>query len=109
MKRTPEGFDWLIAELRSDIEDMGKVEEANNQAVARIAAGARSYLDWAALGYTIHNIFGVIEGYCLRFSTRRRPCSSTSCAVSGMCFDVEFIDKLLRIKALLADDRNTGS
>lgn len=66
MKRTEEGFDRLIAELRSDVADLETVESRNKQALARIESGAREEPDWAALGYTIHNIYGTIEGYCLR-------------------------------------------
>lgn len=66
MKRTEEGFDRLIAELEADIADLEKVERRNKLAMARIESGARDELDWAALGYTIHNIYGTIEGYCLR-------------------------------------------
>ncbi len=66
MKRTEESFDRLIAELRSDIEDLSVLEGRNRQAAARVESGARDDLDWAALGYTIHNLYGIMEGYCLR-------------------------------------------
>jgi hypothetical protein len=66
MKRTTDDFERLIAELRSDAADLQVVVAENGRAWERIEHGADDRLDWAALGYTIHNIYGVIENYCLR-------------------------------------------
>lgn len=66
MKRSREDFERLIAELQSDIRDLRIVFRENVRAWQRIEAGADDRLDWAALGYTIHNVYGVIENYCLR-------------------------------------------
>ena len=66
MKRTAEDFDRLLAELDSDLVDLESVRETNIRAEARLSSGSEDQLDYAALGYTIHNIYGVIEGYCLR-------------------------------------------
>lgn len=66
MKRDRDDFERLIAELRSDAEDLHVVVAENARAWERIDGGADDPLDWAALGYTIHNTYGVIENYCLR-------------------------------------------
>jgi hypothetical protein len=66
MRRTRTDFERLIAELRSDVRDLNAVVAENARAWERIERGATDRLDWAALGYTIHNVYGVIESYCLR-------------------------------------------
>ena len=66
MKRSRMDFERLIAELKFDVADLQSVVAENARAWERITLGANDRLDWAALGYTIHNIYGVIESYCLR-------------------------------------------
>jgi len=66
MKRSRDDFERLIAELQSDVRDLRVVLGENSRAWKRIEHGADDRLDWAALGYTIHNVYGVIENYCLR-------------------------------------------
>ena len=66
MKRSPDDVQGLIAELRNDLSQIGQLSDTNNRAAERIAAGADDYLDYAALGYTIHNIYAVMENACLR-------------------------------------------
>ena len=66
MKRTPDDLQRLIAELQNDAHQVKQRSATNNRAVDRIAAGADDYLDYAALGYTIHNIYAVMENACLR-------------------------------------------
>jgi hypothetical protein len=66
MKRSRTDFERLIADLTSDLKDLNVVVAENARAWERIEHGADDRLDWAALGYTIHNIYGVIENYCLR-------------------------------------------
>ena len=66
MRRNREDFERLIAELQSDAGDLQVVVTENVRAWERIENGADDSLDWAALGYTIHNVYGVIENYCLR-------------------------------------------
>jgi hypothetical protein len=56
----------LIAELNADVELLGELCEKNRRAGARIEAGATDELDWAALGYTIHNLYNALEAYFLR-------------------------------------------
>ena len=47
----------LMAQLKSDVEELDRLQVKSRQAQARIEAGAIDELDWAALGYTIHNIY----------------------------------------------------
>lgn len=68
MKRSREDYDRLISELETDIEDLQIVQRSNVRAGARLTDGSDDELDVAALGYTIHNLYGVIEGYCLRIA-----------------------------------------
>ena len=66
MKRSRSDFHRLSAELQADLNDLQTVAAENTRAWERIGHGADDPLDWAALGYTIHNVYGVIENYCLR-------------------------------------------
>jgi len=68
MLRQKADFDRLIAELDADARDFNGLVKENTRAIARIDQGAVDNLDWAALGYTIHNLYGVIENYCLRIA-----------------------------------------
>ena len=58
----------LIAELHGDTEVLGDLAETNLKADGRIRHGATDELDWAALAYTIHNIYNALESYFLRVS-----------------------------------------
>lgn len=58
----------LIAELNADVEGLGDLAETNLRADGRIRHGATDELDWAALGYTIQNIYNALESYFLRIS-----------------------------------------
>jgi len=66
MRRSRSDFERLIAELQSDVRDLNLVVAENARAWERIEHGGTDRLDWAALGYTIHNVYGVMESYCLR-------------------------------------------
>ncbi len=66
MKRSRSDIERLIAELESDSADLKLVADENARAWERIVHGADDQLDWAAVGYTIHNVYGVMESYCLR-------------------------------------------
>jgi len=58
----------LKLELGADVELLDELEEKNRQAVARVSAGAEDELDYAALGYTIHNLYCLFENYFLRIA-----------------------------------------
>ncbi|MCD1653140.1 hypothetical protein K7J14_00245 [Treponema zuelzerae] len=61
-----------IMRLKSELElDASLVEPlvvSNRRAEERIAHGSSDELDYAALGYTIHNIYGCVENTCYRIS-----------------------------------------
>lgn len=68
MKRTHADVDRLIAELTLDSAMLDELSAQNERATERLNRGATDDLDYAALGYTVHNIYGVIENACLRIS-----------------------------------------
>ena len=68
MKRTGDDIERLRAELKSDAERIELLYSSNRKAEERIQAGADDYLDYAALGYTIHNLFSLMENSCFRIA-----------------------------------------
>lgn len=58
----------LIADLGKDMETLDRLMDENKKALGRIKAGAKEDLDYAALGYTIHNIYCLFENYFLRIA-----------------------------------------
>lgn len=68
MKRTHSDVARLVAELLLDSATMDELSALNERAAERLGAGSTDDLDYAALGYTMHNIYGVIENACLRVS-----------------------------------------
>ena len=58
----------LKSELGSDIDRLRPLEIKNKRAADRIHAGADDDLDYAALGYTVHNIYSLIESYAARIA-----------------------------------------
>lgn len=66
--KTYAAFMTLIAELEGDLVELGRAEDLNTRAWERIQAGGQDPLDWAALGYTLHSIYGIMENYFLRIS-----------------------------------------
>lgn len=67
-KRTFETIQRLSAELANDKRQLDQLAETNERAVQRIQEGARDYLDYAALGYTIHNLYSIMENSCFRIA-----------------------------------------
>ncbi len=67
-KRDPEALLVLRAELERDLAALEKIVKENLQAVQRIEQGARESLDYAALGYTIHNVYCLMENSFLRIA-----------------------------------------
>ncbi len=51
----------LIAELEGDLEALPELLESNTKSMERINAGAADELDYAALGYTLHNLYNLME------------------------------------------------
>ncbi|GAB1482759.1 hypothetical protein MASR2M78_15750 [Treponema sp.] len=66
--RTYESFLSLIAELDGDALEIERVRAHNQKAWQRIQEGATDVIDWGALGFTIHTLYGVAENYFLRIS-----------------------------------------
>ena len=61
-------IETLLAELDADVAGLAELVETNARAAGRVRSGAGDDLDWAALGYTIHNIYNALESYFLRVS-----------------------------------------
>ena len=61
-------IETLLAELDADVAGLDELVETNARAAGRVRSGAGDDLDWAALGYTIHNIYNALESYFLRVS-----------------------------------------
>jgi hypothetical protein len=68
MKKKKNDLQRLIAELESDMSLLEILAQKNKRAWNRVQQGNAEELDWAALGYTIHNIYNLLENYCLRIS-----------------------------------------
>jgi hypothetical protein len=68
VKRTQADVDRLTAELRLDCSQLDDLTEMNERATERIRMGSIDMLDYSALGYTIHNIYGLIENACFRIA-----------------------------------------
>jgi hypothetical protein len=68
MQRTSNDFRLLISELEADLEMLQELKRLNRRAMERVERDERDELDWAALGYTIHNIYNLLENYFLRIS-----------------------------------------
>lgn len=66
--RTYEQFLALLTELDGDAAEIERVRMHNRKAWERIGAGAHDPVDWGALGFTIHTLYGVAENYFLRVS-----------------------------------------
>jgi len=66
--RTREAFLTLIQELDGNISEIKRLEMNNVRAWDRIQSGAVDILDYGALSFTIHTIYGVLENYFLRIS-----------------------------------------
>lgn len=62
------GIRILIGDLERDLRALGALVAENERARERIGSGARDSLDFAALGYTIHNIYGLMENCFFRIA-----------------------------------------
>jgi hypothetical protein len=58
----------LAAELESDLSILETLTRKNKRAWKRIEGGCTEELDWAALGYTIHNLYNLLKSYFLRIA-----------------------------------------
>lgn len=58
----------LIAELHGDLDGLPELLETNRKSIERIEAGATDELDFAALGYTLHNLYNLMENSFFRIA-----------------------------------------
>lgn len=65
-KNEEDGLRVLVGELERDMRTLRALVAENGRAEARIQSGAKDSLDYAALAYTIHNIYCLLENYFLR-------------------------------------------
>lgn len=68
MKKDRIGFLGLISELENDIEILDELMSKYSLINNKIKQIEPDEFDWAALGYTIHNIYNMLENYFLRIS-----------------------------------------
>jgi hypothetical protein len=61
-------YNTLIGELNKDMTGFAELIAENEKALRRIHQGAEDSLDYAALGYTLHNIYCLMENYFLRIA-----------------------------------------
>lgn len=66
--RTYESTRALLAELDNDAIEITRLLAYNARAMDRLRDGADDPIDWGALGFTIHSMYGVAENYFLRVS-----------------------------------------
>ena len=66
--RTYESLLALIEELKGDATEIERILQRNRTAWVRIENGANDPVDWGAVGFTIHTLYGVLENYFLRIS-----------------------------------------
>lgn len=94
----------LIAELNGDAESLDALAATNLKADGRIRHGATDELDWAALGYTIHNLYGALESYFLRvakhFENDLPPAEWHRALVERMTIEIDGVRPRLLDQAL---------
>ena len=66
--KTQASFAGLIAELDGDLKELQRIAGQNARAWERIESGANDPIDWGALGFTLHRLYGILENYFLRIS-----------------------------------------
>lgn len=93
MKRKKNDLLRLEAELDSDMSLLDDLTQKNKRAWQRIERDSGDELDWAALGYTIHNIYNLLESYFLRiskfFENSLDPLSWHRDLIQHMMLDIE--------------------
>ncbi|OHD78842.1 MAG: hypothetical protein A3J97_01735 [Spirochaetes bacterium RIFOXYC1_FULL_54_7] len=90
--RTPDDYKRLSTELSLDFELLDKLAGKHAKAVVRAKLSPEDDLGWAAVGYTIHNIYCLFENYFLRiakfFENGLDPSSWHAELVGRMCIEV---------------------
>ncbi len=68
MKKDRIGFLGLISELENDIDILDELMLKYSLINNKIKQIQPDEFDWAALGYTMHNVYNMLENYFLRIS-----------------------------------------
>lgn len=68
MSESRANIELLISELQADLTALSELKATNSKAQARLDAGADDELDFAMLGYTLHNIYNLIENSFYRIA-----------------------------------------
>ncbi len=68
MKKDRVSFLRLVSELENDIEILNELMSKYDRINEKIKNIDPDEFDWASLGYTIHNIYNLLENYFLRIS-----------------------------------------
>ncbi|MBL8965553.1 MAG: hypothetical protein JNG85_01020 [Spirochaetaceae bacterium] len=66
--RKPEDYRRLARELDLDADLLASLYEKSRRAAARAALASDDEFAWAALGYTLHNLYCLFENYFLRIA-----------------------------------------
>ena len=106
MKRKKSDLHRLIAELDSDLDLLENLKQKNERAWQRVEQGSFEELDWAGLGYTIHNIYNLLENYFLRiskfFENSLDPLSWNRDVIEHMRLDIDGVRPALLDRELAA-------
>jgi len=104
MKRKKSDLLRLIAELDSDLDLLENLKQKKERAWQRVEQGSFEELDWAGLGYTIHNIYNLLENYFLRiskfFENSLDPLSWHKDLIEHMRLDIEGVRPALLDRGL---------
>lgn len=68
MKNSKTAYFTLIAELEGDLTLLNELFDKNRIMTEKIEKSLPDEFDYAALGYTIHNIYNLYENYFLRIA-----------------------------------------
>lgn len=68
MKKDRVSFLRLVSELNNDVEILDELMEKHNLLNKKLKQIKPDEFDWSTLGYTIHNIYNLLENYFLRVS-----------------------------------------
>ena len=66
--KTRAAFFALLVGLDTHAKELSRVHRHNLAAWSRIQLGEINIVDWGALGFTLHRLYGILENYFLRVS-----------------------------------------
>ncbi len=104
MKRKSSDILRLVAALNADLKMLEELQKKNLRAWNRVRQGSDEELDWASLGYTIHNIYNLLENYFIRiskdFENSLDPLSWHKDLVEHMTLEIEGVRPALLTRTL---------